>query len=113
MNEQFQKTVLSNGIPVVSDHMPDTKSVSLGFFVGTGSRHEEESNAGISHFLEHMLFKGTLKRPTTREISITVESLGGVLNAGTGKELTSYWAKVARTHLPTVFDLLQDMLSHS
>ena len=113
MNEQLQKTVLSNGITVVSDHMPDTKSVSLGFFVGTGSRHEKKSNAGISHFLEHMLFKGTLKRPTPREISITVESLGGVLNAGTGKEITSYWAKVARTHLPTVFDLLQDMLSHS
>lgn len=113
MYEQFEKTVLRNGITVVSDNMPDTKSVSLGFFVGTGSRHEKESNAGISHFLEHMLFKGTLKRPTPKEISITVESLGGVLNAGTGKEITSYWAKVARPHLPTVFDLLQDMLSNS
>ena len=111
--EQFNRTVLLNGLRIISDFMPDTKSVSLGFFVGTGSRHETESRAGISHFLEHMLFKGTKKRPTPREISITVESLGGVLNAGTGKEITSYWAKIAKTHLPTVFDLLQDMLGNS
>ncbi len=90
--------------------MPHTQAVSISFFIGTGSRYETEAKAGISHFIEHLLFKGTPKRPTAREIAAAIEGVGGILNAGTDKELTVYWCKVAQSHLPLALDVLADML---
>jgi predicted Zn-dependent peptidase len=78
-----------------------------------GSRYETEVEAGISHFIEHMLFKGTAKHPTSREISETIEGVGGILNGGTDKEITLYWCKVAQPHFATAMDVLTDMLLHS
>ena len=109
----FHKTTLDNGIRVVTNRMPHTRSVAIGVFVGVGSRYEPPERAGISHFIEHMVFKGTGRRPAAKQISETVEGTGGVLNAGTEQELTVYWCKVARSHLRESLDLLVDMLRNS
>lgn len=109
----YEKTTLDNGLRILSSTMPHTRSVSIGFFIGVGSRFEDEEENGISHFLEHMLFKGTEKRPTAREIAVTIEGVGGAINATTGRELTSYWVKVPQGHLALAIDLLVDMLQHS
>lgn len=109
----YQKTVLDNGLRIVTSTMPHTRSVSVGFFVGVGSRYESREENGITHFIEHMLFKGTTKRPTTKDIAIAIEGIGGVFNASTGRELTTYWAKVARDHFPVALDVLADMLLNS
>ncbi len=109
----FQKTVLPNGIRLVTAPMPHTRSVSIGFFLGAGSRYESEKNAGISHFVEHMCFKGTEKRRTSSEISAAIEGVGGMLNAGTDKEMTIYWCKVAEPHFKLAMDVLVDMLNNS
>ena len=93
--------------------MPHTQAVSVSFFIGVGSRYETDAQAGISHFIEHLLFKGTQKRPTAREISEAIEGVGGILNGGTDKELTVYWCKVAQSHLHLVLDVLTDLLLHS
>jgi len=87
--------------------------VSFGFFIGTGSRYETEAQVGISHFIEHLCFKGTTKRPTSRDISVAIEGIGGYLNGGTDKELTVYWCKVAKPHFSLAFDVLADMLLNS
>jgi predicted Zn-dependent peptidase len=92
--------------------MPHTRSVCISIFIGTGSRYESSVEAGISHFVEHLLFKGTEKRPTSREISTAVESIGGILNGGTDKELTVYWAKVPQHHFSLALDVLTDLLLH-
>ncbi|HEY92778.1 MAG TPA: insulinase family protein [Dehalococcoidia bacterium] len=109
----YQKTTLDNGLRIITATMPHTRSVSICIFIGVGSRYETEAQAGISHFIEHLLFKGTLKRPTSREISETIEGVGGILNGGTDKELTVYWCKVAQSHFPLALDVLVDMLVHS
>jgi len=106
----YRKTVLENGLRVLTSFMPHTKAVSIGFFVGIGSRYEGEGEEGISHFIEHMLFKGTKRRPTARDIATAIEGIGGVFNASTGKEMTFYWAKVAQPHLSLACDVLTDML---
>jgi predicted Zn-dependent peptidase len=93
--------------------MPHTQAVSLNLFIGVGSRYEAGAEAGISHFIEHLLFKGTAKRPTAREISEAIERVGGILNGGTDKELTVYWCKVAQPHLSLALDVLADVLLHS
>jgi len=93
--------------------MPHTRSVSICLFIGVGSRYEAEAQAGISHFIEHLLFKGTPKRPAAREISAAIEGVGGILNGGTDKELTVYWCKVAQPHFPLALDVLTDILLHS
>ena len=93
--------------------MPHTRSVSITIFIGTGSRYESEAEAGISHFIEHLLFKGTEKRTTAREIAEAIEGVGGILNGGTGKELTTYWCKVAQPHFQLALDVLVDILFHS
>jgi len=93
--------------------MPHTRSVSICFFIGVGSRYESEAQAGISHFIEHLRFKGTPKRPTANEISAAIEGVGGILNGGTDKELTIYWSKVAQHHFPLALEVLVDMLLHS
>ena len=93
--------------------MPHTHTVSISIYIGVGSRYEAEAEAGISHFIEHLLFKGTQKRTTAREISQAIEGVGGILNAGTGKELTCYWCKVAQSHFSLALDVLVDILLHS
>jgi len=93
--------------------MPQTKSVSICVFVSVGSRFEANSQAGISHFVEHMLFRGTERRPTSRDISEAVERVGGILNGGTDRETTVYWCKVACSHLALAMDVLSDMLLNS
>jgi predicted Zn-dependent peptidase len=87
--------------------------VGIGFFNAVGSRYESETERGISHFIEHMLFKGTERRPTAQIIAEAIEGLGGILNAATGSEVTTYWAKVAHHHLPIALDVLLDMLRQS
>jgi predicted Zn-dependent peptidase len=108
-----QKTTLDNGLRVLTTTMPHTRSVSVCFFVGVGSRYESETQAGISHFVEHMLFKGTSKRATSKEISETIEGVGGGLNGGTDRETTLYWARVAQPHFPLALDVLIDILLNS
>jgi predicted Zn-dependent peptidase len=109
----FEKTVLDNGLRVVSSSLPHTRSVSINIFIGAGSRYESDDIAGVSHFLEHMLFKGTKRRPTAREISEEIEGIGGIMNAGTDKELTVYWAKVGDHRFAATLDILTDSLLNS
>ncbi len=109
----FDKTVLPNGLRVVNSFLPHTRSVSISIFVGAGSRYESDDIAGVSHFLEHMLFKGTERRPTAREISEEIEGIGGIMNAGTDKELTIYWAKVGDHRFAATMDILADSLRNS
>ena len=106
----YQKTTLDNGLRLITVNMPHTRSVCISVFIGTGSRYESEAEAGISHFVEHLLFKGTEKRPTTKEISEAIEGVGGILNGGTDKELTIYWAKVPQHQFPLAIDVITDML---
>ncbi len=108
----FNKTVLDNGIRIVSREMPDTRSVSLGIWVENGSRHESRPQNGISHFIEHLFFKGTEQRSAAR-IAEEMDSVGGVLNAFTAKEYTCYYAKVLDENLPLAVDLLSDIFLHS
>jgi len=109
----YQKVTLDNGLRLVTETMPHTRSVSIGFFIGAGSRYETDMQAGISHFIEHLCFKGTSKRPTTTDISTAIEGVGGILNAGTDKELTVYWCKVAQPHFGIALEVLVDMLLNS
>ena len=109
----YTKTVLDNGLRVITSVMPHTRSVCLAFLVGAGSCYEDGSEAGISHFAEHMYFKGTKRRPTAKEISQDVEGVGGIINAGTDKEMTVFWCKVADTHFPVALDVLSDLLCNS
>lgn len=108
----YKKSVMSNGIRVVSEAVPFIKSVSIGVWVGTGSRWEEDSNHGISHFMEHLMFKATQRR-TARDIAEAIDAVGGQLNAFTAKEYTCYYAKVLSHHLELAMDILSDMLLHS
>ena len=107
------KTTLDNGLRVVTTSMPHTRSISLCFFVGVGSRYETDALAGVSHFIEHLCFKGTTKRATSGEICSAIEGVGGILNAGTNRELTIYWAKTAKIHFPMALDVLTDIILNS
>jgi predicted Zn-dependent peptidase len=109
----YELTTLENGLRVLTVTMPHLQSVSLGFFVGVGSRYESDALAGSSHFIEHMLFKGTPRRPSPLEIAEAIEGKGGICNASTGVESTLYWAKCAAAHLPGALDVLSDMLLHA
>ena len=106
------KVVLPNGLCIVTEEMPHTHSVSMGVFTKVGSRYEHTPVSGISHFLEHMFFKGTQTR-TAKEISEAIEGIGGVLNAFTSYDSTVYYAKVANIHFDRAVDTLSDMLLHS
>lgn len=108
----FTKTVLDNGIRILSEEMPNTRSVSLGIWVENGSRHEPRHQNGISHFIEHLLFKGTEQRSAAR-IAEEIDAVGGVLNAFTAKEYTCYYAKVLDDDLPLAIDLLTDIFLRS
>src|SRR5258708_9323150 len=89
----FDKTVLPNGLRIVSSSLPHTRSVSINIFIGAGSRYESDDIAGVSHFLEHMLFKGTRRRPTAREISEEIEGIGGITKAAPHKKIALYVAQ--------------------
>jgi predicted Zn-dependent peptidase len=109
----YEKVTLDNGLRLITAAMPSTRSVSINFFIGAGSRYESDTEAGISHFIEHVCFKGTEKRPTSIEISSVIEGVGGMLNAGTDKELTVYWCKVAQPHFLSALDVMADILLNS
>jgi len=109
----YEKSTLANGVRVVTGEMTGVRSASLIFYYDVGSRLERAEFQGMSHFLEHMLFKGTPKRPDPVMISQAIEGIGGVLNAGTGRESTSYWAKVPSTHYAMAFEVLADILQNS
>ena len=108
----FKKTVLPNGVRVVTETIPYVKSVSLGFWLGTGSRYEDADNHGVAHFIEHLLFKGTEKR-SAKDIAEAADEIGGQMNAFTAKECTCYYMRVLDYHLPRAFDILSDMLMNS
>lgn len=109
----YHRTTLANGLRILTAPMPTTRSVSVSLYVGAGSRYETDPEAGISHLLEHLLFKGTPKRPTPQEISELIEGVGGVMNAGTDREMTVYYAKVARVHFDRAADALTDMIRNA
>ena len=106
----YQKTVLDTGLRILTVPMAQTRSVTVLLYLGTGSRYEMDEQGGVSHFLEHMAFKGTNRRPTPRDISEAIEGIGGVMNASTGVESTGYWVKVAQHHFSVAADVLADML---
>ena len=108
----LKKFVLKNGVRVVCEYIPYVRSVTLGIWVKTGSRNENVRNNGVSHFIEHMLFKGTDKR-SAAEIAESIDNIGGQLNAFTGKECTCYYAKTLDEHLDIAMDVLSDMLTNS
>jgi predicted Zn-dependent peptidase len=103
------RTSLPNGIRVITETVPHVRSVSIGVWIGTGARRETPKNNGISHFIEHMLFKGTSNR-SAEEIAREADSTGGNLDAYTAKELVSYNIKVLDEHLPIAFDILADLV---
>jgi len=113
MAKTFEKTVLPNGLRVVTADMPQAKSVACFVMLAAGSRYETKDTNGIAHFAEHMFFKGTENRPTARDIAGEIDSIGGEFNAFTGKEYTGYYVKCAAEHRDTALDVLVDMLRHS
>jgi len=108
----FHKEVLDNGIRVVMEEIPFVKSASLGIWVEVGSRDESDAEAGLSHFIEHMFFKGTARR-SAQQIAQEMDGLGGELNAFTSRETTVFYAKIVDEHLPQAVDLLADLFRHS
>lgn len=109
----YHRDILSNGLRVISSPMPHTRSVCVAIFIGAGSRYESESEAGVSHFIEHLCFKGNSRRASAKDIAEAIDGVGGLLNGGTDKEFTILWCKVARQHFPLALDLLVDMLRYS
>lgn len=105
----ISRTVLPNGLRVISERMDNVRSVSVGIWIGTGSREETPEQSGISHFIEHMLFKGTTNR-SAEQIARSVDSIGGGLDAFTSKELVSYNVKVLDEHLPQAFEIISDLV---
>ncbi len=108
-----QTSQLPEGLRVVTTAVPTAQSVSVNVFVGAGSRGEEERTKGLAHFLEHMMFKGSPRRPTAIEVAEAIEGAGGVLNAYTAKELTCYWNQVPFDRIETAIDVLADMLRNA
>lgn len=109
----YKRTVLSNGLRSLIVPMPSFESATVLVMVGAGSRYETRNISGISHFFEHMAFKGTKKRPTAMDIAGLIDGIGGEFNAFTGKEYTGYYIKAEKTHVPLMLDVLSDMLQHS
>lgn len=110
---KFNRKVLPNGLRVLTIPMPSFESATVMVMVGAGSRYETKLNNGISHFLEHMAFKGTKKRPSAIEISSIIDGMGGEFNAFTGKETTGYYIKSEASKIETSMDILSDMLKSS
>jgi predicted Zn-dependent peptidase len=110
-DSHYEKTILSNGIRIVTEEIPHVRSVTIGAWVTVGSRDESESNNGITHFVEHMVFKGT-RRYKAHQIAQSLESVGGYLNAFTTKENTCFYARILDHHLPKAIDVLSDLVFH-
>src|SRR2546422_9016174 len=108
---EIETTTLPNGVRVISETMPHVRSVSVGLWVGIGSRRESAEQNGLSHFIEHMVFKGTTKR-SAEDIARSVDSIGGNLDAFTSKELVCFNTKVLDSHLSLAFDVLADLVLH-
>jgi len=106
------RTVLPGGLRVVTEHLPAVRSAAFGIWAGVGSCDEDHAHAGATHYLEHLLFKGTGRR-TALEISAALDAVGGELNAFTGKEYTCYYARVLDADLPLAIDVLSDMVTNS
>lgn len=109
----FKRTVLPNGLRVLTIPMPSFESATVMLMVAAGSRYENKKNSGISHFLEHMAFKGTTKRPSAMEIASLIDGMGGEVNAFTGKETTGYYIKSSAVHVDFSMDILSDIMQHS
>jgi predicted Zn-dependent peptidase len=109
----YQRSVLDNQLRVLTSTMDHTQSVSIVICVGAGSRYESDELAGVSHFIEHLPFKGTESWPTARAVSEAIEGVGGIMNASTDREMTVFWCKVARLHYKTAFAVLMDMVLNS
>lgn len=108
----LNRITLDNGVRIIGEKIPHVRSVSIGVWVGAGSRNEKREINGISHFVEHMLFKGTQKR-SAKEIAESIDSIGGQINAFTGKECTCYYTKTLDTHIDIAIDVLTDMFFDS
>src|SRR2546429_5024619 len=108
----YKRTTLKNGVRLVTTHMPAMRSASIAFFFATGSRYEKDDVAGISHFIEHMLFKGSQCYPSAKLISEAIEGLGGNFNGSTGKVMTSYTARVPSEYVSVVMNVQADMVRH-
>ncbi len=113
VSSSFDRTVLPNGLRILTSTFRHTNAVSIIFLFGAGSRYETPELAGASHLFEHMLFKGTPERPTPRQISEVVEGVGGTLNAFTDREVTGYWCRLAQPNYREGIDLLSDMTLNS
>jgi predicted Zn-dependent peptidase len=111
VRQTHRLTTLESGVRIATEAMPSVRSVSLGFWIGTGSRYESDDQAGLSHLLEHLLFKGTEKYASV-QIDQIFDGMGAELNAGTGKETTSVYARVIDEHLVDAFDVMADMVFH-
>src|SRR5580692_9263482 len=105
----IERAVLPNGVRVVTEQMAHVRSVTVGIWIGTGSREETVDESGLTHFIEHMVFKGTKNR-SAEQIARSVDSIGGGLDAFTSKELVSYNVKVLDEHLPEAFDVVADLV---
>jgi predicted Zn-dependent peptidase len=106
------QTTLANGLRIITAEMPDSLSVSASIVVGTGSRYEQfEINGGVSHFLEHLLFKGTKNYPTAEDIGLAVDAVGGMNNAYTTEDVTNYFIKVPARHSKLPLKILADMVA--
>ena len=101
---------LPNGLRLLTASIPHARSATVSFYVGAGSRYEGAAEAGISHLVEHLCFKGSERWPTARAISEAIEGVGGVLNAGTDRELTVYYAKVPAAHLDLAMSVVADLV---
>ncbi len=112
IENNIKKTITGDGIRIVSERVESVRSVAVGIWFITGSRNESSDSSGISHFIEHMLFKGTKKR-SALSIAREIEQVGGYLNAFTSKEITAYFAHLLDEHLPLAMDVLSDMMSSS
>src|SRR6476659_7156082 len=108
---EIEMTTLANGVRVITEAMPHVRSVSVGIWIGTDSRRENAEENGISHFIEHMLFKGTTRR-SAEQIARSVDSIGGNLDAFTAKELVCFNTKVLDEHLSLAFDVVADLVLH-
>src|SRR5215467_13401981 len=104
--DMFTRATLPNGVRILSSHMSHVRSVSLAYYFSVGSRYESAEQSGISHFIEHMFFKGSQQYPTAQSISETIDGVGGVLDAETGKEVTVYSARVASRHFELAIGLI-------
>ena len=109
----FKKTTLKNGLRIITVPQKTSQAVTVLILVGTGSKYETKEISGISHFLEHMYFKGTKKKPTPVSVAETLDKIGGIYNAFTGEDYTGYYAKVAASRFETALEWVSDIFLNS